>query len=127
MVKQPGVNVNWYQFTESIQTTVCTKRGELGSSPSAVPILGGYMANIIENVVVKNSKWKESDIEMLFGDEEVHFTEANDLPTLMVELDIFPSKSEARRAKREGPIPTGWTDEFKASKKRRLWIWNPTE
>ena len=81
----------------------------------------------MENVIVKNSNWKESDIETLFGDEEVHFTEANDLSVLMKELGVFPSTSEARRAGRVGPIPEGFTEEFKASKKRRLWIWNPTE
>ncbi len=81
----------------------------------------------MENVIVKTSNWKESDIETLFGDEEVHFTEANDLSVLMKELGVFPSTSEARRAGRVGPIPEGFTEEFKASKKRRLWIWNPTE
>lgn len=86
------------------------------------------MANPIENVVVKNSKWRDEDIELLFGlDDPVHFTEAEDLPTLLVELGVFNSKSEAHRAKRDGPIPTGWTHEWKASKKRRLWIWNPSE
>lgn len=82
---------------------------------------------MIENVIVKSSKWKEQDIVTLFGDEPVHITEATDLPTLMVELGIFKSKSQARQADRIGDIPTGFTFEFKASKKRRLWIWNPTE
>lgn len=81
----------------------------------------------MENVIVKQSNWKESDIELLFADEDVHFTEAKDLSVLMKELGIFSSTSEARRAGRVGPIPTGFTFEFKASKKRRLWIWNPTE
>lgn len=81
----------------------------------------------MENVIVKNSAWKESDVELLFGDEPVHFTEADELSVLMRELGIFPSSSAARRAGRFGPIPEGFTFEFKASKKRRLWIWNPTE
>ena len=80
-----------------------------------------------ENVIVRQSKWKESDIELLFEDEEVHFTEATCLSVLMKELGIFASTSEARRAGRVGPIPNGFTFEFKASKKHRLWIWNPTE
>jgi hypothetical protein len=63
----------------------------------------------------------------LFGDETVHFTDASDLPGLLVELGIYKSKSDARRAGREGPIPDGWTHELRASKKNRLWIWNPTE
>jgi len=82
---------------------------------------------IVENVIVKSSKWRESDIEDLFGDEEVYFTECTDIPSLLVELKIYKSKSKARQAGREGDIPPGWTHEFKASKKRRLWIWNPTE
>ncbi len=81
----------------------------------------------IENVIVKNSAWRESDVELLFEDEEVHFTEARDIPALMKEMGIFKSTSEARRAGRVGPIPDGFTFSFKASKKRSLWIWNPTE
>lgn len=80
-----------------------------------------------DNVVVNPSAWKQDDLETLFGDEEVHFTNFTDLPSLMVELGIFPSKSKARHANRQGDIPTGFTDKFKASKKRMLWIWNPTE
>lgn len=81
----------------------------------------------MENVVIKQSAWTERDVELLFGDEEVHFTEATDLSVLMKELGVFKSTSEARRAGREGPIPEGFTDRFKASKKRMIWIWNPTE
>jgi len=81
----------------------------------------------MENVIVKQSAWTESDIELLFEDEDVHFTEATDLSVLMKELGVFKSTSDARRAGRVGPIPPGFTFEFKASKKVRLWIWNPTE
>lgn len=82
---------------------------------------------MIENIVVKSSAWRDSDIKTIFEDEDVLFTEATDLPTLLVELGIFKSKSQARKASRDGPIPNGYTHEFKASKKRRLYIWNPTE
>ena len=85
------------------------------------------MSNLIENVVIKGSAWVESDIETLFGDEEVFFAESDELSALMRELGVFPSASAARRANRHGPVPAGWTAEFKASKKRRLWIWNPSE
>ena len=84
------------------------------------------MKKVMENVVVKSSPWTERDLELLFEGEEVHFTEAKDLPNLLVELGVFRSTSECRRAGRVGSIPEGWT-ELKASKKRRLWIWNPTE
>jgi len=82
---------------------------------------------MIDNVVVSNGNCQERDIELLFGDEDVHFTEATCLSVLMKELGVFSSTSEARRAGRFGPIPDGFTFEFKASKKVRLWIWNPTE
>lgn len=89
------------------------------------------MNKVIDNVVVRNSAWTERDLELHFGDlegnvEEVHFTDAQDLPNLLKELGVFPSTSQARQAGRDGPIPTGWTV-LKASKKRMLWIWNPTE
>jgi len=82
---------------------------------------------VIENIIVRHSAWVEADPELLFGDETVHFTDASDLPGLLVELGIYKSKSDSRRAGREGPIPLGWTHELKVSKTRRLWIWNPTE
>lgn len=83
------------------------------------------MSKIIENVIINDSAWKQSDIKTLFGDESVFFAESDELGALMRELGVFPSASAARRAGRAGPIPAGWTEKFKASKKRRLWIWNP--
>lgn len=80
-----------------------------------------------ENIVVRSSAWQKSDMSTLFAGEEFQFTDATDLPSLMVELGIFKSKSQARQAGRTGDIPPGFTNDFKASKKRRLWIWNPTD
>lgn len=77
-----------------------------------------------ENIVVKGSAWTERDIKCLFGDEPVHFTTCADIPSLMVEVGAFKSKTQARQAGRDGGIPEGFT-EFRASKKMRLWIWNP--
>lgn len=82
---------------------------------------------MIENIIITSSAWLESDIKTLFGDEQVFFAESDEMSALMRELGVFTSASAARRAGREGPIPDGWTAEFKASKKRRIWIWNPTE
>ena len=81
----------------------------------------------IENIIITGSAWLESDVETLFGDEQVFFAESDEMGALMRELGVFPSANAARRAGREGAIPDGWTAEFKASKKRRIWIWNPTE
>ncbi len=80
----------------------------------------------LENVIIFNDNVQETDQWTLFGDEEVHITTTTDLPRLLVELGIYKSTSEARRAGRTGEVPSGWT-EFKASRKRRLWIWNPYE
>ena len=85
------------------------------------------MSNVIENVVIKGSKWLKSDIETLFGDEQVFYAESDEMGALMREMGIFPSANAARRAGRAGDVPAGWTAEFKASKKRRIWIWNPNE
>ena len=83
------------------------------------------------NIVIKNSAWTERDLDLLFGDdngrEEIVFAESDEMGALMRELGVFESASAARRAGREGPVPAGWTDNFKASKKVRIWIWNPTE
>lgn len=81
---------------------------------------------VIENVVMKQSKFVDRDIGILFEDEPVHFSDADDISVLMKEVGVFPSTSKARQAGRHGPIPSGFT-EFKASKKRRLFIWNPDE
>lgn len=87
------------------------------------------MDKIVENVIVRSEFVKETDAELLFGDEaaSVHFTDCTKIENLCKELGIFPSVSEAKRAGRVGPIPSGWTDAFKASKTRRLWIWNPNQ
>lgn len=85
------------------------------------------MKPIAENVIVNGPHVRPGDAELLFGDQPVHFTDARDIPNLLKELGIFASTSEARRAGRDGPIPQGFTNAFKASKFRRLWIWNPSE
>ena len=81
---------------------------------------------LLENVVLNSSNWNENDLSILFEDESVYFTDANDISVLMKELEIYKSTSEARRAGREGPIPLGWTV-YKASRKTTIWIWNPSE
>lgn len=78
------------------------------------------------NIVIKDSKWHSSDLQTLFGDEEVSILEADDISRLAVIIGAYPSTSQARRAGRIGPIPPGWT-EMKISKKMHIWIWNPDE
>lgn len=78
------------------------------------------------NVVIKGSPWTERDLKCLFKDELSYVIDADDLSKLAVIVKAYKSTSEARRAGRVGPIPTGFT-EWKASKKVRVWIWNPSE
>lgn len=80
----------------------------------------------MENVIIDNEFLLPTDAQTLFGDEDAVITTETDMPRLLVSLGIFKSTSEARRAGRTGEVPGGWT-EYKASRKRRLWIWNPTE
>ena len=84
------------------------------------------MNEIFQNIIVRGPNVRDGDAKLLFGDEPVHFTDCKTMEHLMKELGFFPSVSEAKRAGREGPIPFGFTDDFKASKKRRIWIWNPS-
>jgi hypothetical protein len=80
---------------------------------------------MIENVVVTDSDWIDTDMEIVFGGEDYTFVSATDMPGLLKEIGVYPSTSKARAAGRTGKIPSGFTDNYKASKKRRLWIWNP--
>lgn len=82
---------------------------------------------MIENVIIKSSSWRDKDVPLLFGGEPVHFSDAQSLPELLVEVGAFPSKGQARKAGRSGEIPSGFTFEFKANKKMRPWIWNPID
>lgn len=76
------------------------------------------------NIIVKTNHYQDSDKYTLFGDEDVHFCYHGMLPNLMVELGLYKSTSDARRAGRDGNIPKGWT-EMKGNKKTPIWIWNP--
>lgn len=78
------------------------------------------------NLIVIESKWIPSDLPTLFGDEEVEWISNQDLSNLAVDIGAYKSTSEARRANRFGPIPSGWT-EWKANKKTFVFIWNPSE
>ena len=79
------------------------------------------------NILIDEGKLRPTDQATLFEDEEVIVTKTTDLPTLLVDLGVYKSKSKARQAGRVGDIPFGFTDKFKASKKVRLWIWRPSE
>lgn len=79
------------------------------------------------NVVIGSSCWLESDLRLIFDGEPYQIASATDLPTLMVEFGIYPSKSKAIQAGRTGEIPKGYTHQFKASKKVTMYIWNPSE
>lgn len=79
------------------------------------------------NIVLKGSRWTPWDIGFLFPESEPrHFTECQDIESLMLEIGAYSSKSQARQAGRKGPIPPGWT-ELQANKISKVWIWNPGE
>ena len=78
------------------------------------------------NIVIQSSCWRQEDIPTLFEDEHVKFSSCTALPSLMLELGLYKSTSEARRANRVGDVPSGWT-EMKGNKKTFIWIWNPDE
>jgi hypothetical protein len=79
---------------------------------------------MIENVIISTSDLLPGDKELIFQDEEVFYTETLDLPSLLVEMGIYESKGQAKKAGRVGVVANGYS-EVKASKIRRLFIWNP--
>lgn len=78
------------------------------------------------NLVVSDSPWTVRDLDIIFEDEHVDRIPNISLDVLLAKLGIYKSTSEARRAGRQGPIPLGYS-EIKASKRDRLFIWNPSE
>ena len=41
------------------------------------------------NIIVRHSKWTEKDIELLFNNEPIHFTDVDTIEHLMVEIGAF--------------------------------------
>lgn len=86
----------------------------------------------VENLVVISSPYTDEDLKIVFGDidgiihDDIKFIEDVDLSVIVKDLGIYPSTSKARNAGRVGPIPKGYT-EYRASKKKKLYIWNPSE
>ena len=76
------------------------------------------------NIVIKDSKYTQRDLDLIFNSRDIVFAAAITLDQLCKELDIYKSTSEARRAGRIGNIPIGYS-EIKASKLHTLYIWNP--
>lgn len=85
---------------------------------------------MIENIIVKNSKWNEEDFKLFFAPDEpidlkqIHFTKQDTIEGLAYEIGAYKSKGEARRAGRFGKIKVGWSN-FWINKKHKVWIWNP--
>lgn len=80
------------------------------------------------NVVVgppdaTGSAWGRRIARTLFQGEEYSSVDVDSVPALLVALGIYATRSEARRAGRDGAIPLGYS-ELRASKKvPRLCIW----
>lgn len=77
------------------------------------------------NVVIKTSPYQERDLHTLFGDEDVIFKDVTDLPRLLADLGIFKSTTQARKAGHSGELPLGWS--VLGTKKKRVFLWNPSE
>lgn len=78
------------------------------------------------NVVIASSSYTHRDLELLFDNEDVIFSNTTNITDLVCELGLYKSKSQARSAGRVGDIPTGFT-EYKGNKVTTIWIWNPSE
>lgn len=76
--------------------------------------------SMLNSLFYDNSK----SLETWQKEDPIHYSQAEDLQALMLEVGAYKTKSEAMRAGRSGPIPKGYS-EYKASKKIRLWLWNP--
>ena len=99
--------------------------------PEIAKNVGGKM-KYIENIVIGNPilplcimlasdvhDWINNEIE------KTYYTNERFLPKILVELGIYPSISEIRRNKPNLMISLDYIDfldNFKVSKKRRLWI-----
>ena len=77
------------------------------------------------NIIIKNSEWHWLDIGFFGKRRKVYFANATTFEDLMVELKIYKSRTQARRAKKLGEIPKGTTYDYKTPKTRWLDIWNP--
>lgn len=86
------------------------------------------------NVIIDNGNVRDTDRNMIFPKEELVTIIRPDNPNikdvldLLVILEAFPSKSQARK-NWTGPIqfPPGWSEFWVGKRKRFLGIWNPTE
>lgn len=80
------------------------------------------------NVIIDNGNVRESDRDDIFpADEEVNLLPPEtDIFDLLVMLGAFPSKTQARKNWKHGPIPDGWSEFYVGKLRRHLCIWNPS-
>lgn len=84
------------------------------------------------NILVKNENVVGDEADLFFGGEDLFFVEpTSDIFDVLVMLNIFASKSDARKnwKRSQGKdIPKGFTDFDRVGKKKvRITILNPTE
>lgn len=78
------------------------------------------------NIIIKNDKYLESDKHLFFGDEDVTFLDKPDIYEALVLLEVFKSRSEARRNWNRGEMPLGYSEFKKIGKlNKELYILNP--
>lgn len=77
------------------------------------------------NVAVRG-RLQPTDVNIIFGDEEVLYIENTQYETLCRDLGVYKSATAAKNAGRAGDLPLGYS-ELKASKLCRIFLWNPSE
>lgn len=66
--------------------------------------------------------------ELFFCGEDVTFLESSaDMYDVLVLVQIFTSKSQARKSGRDKEIPKGFTELTVGKLKKKIYIFNPTE
>lgn len=86
------------------------------------------------NVIIKNQFFQEGDIKLFFAEETPpnlrEMPEGTDMWTVLAELGLFPSKSQARKDPKWGKIlevPKGFNEFIFGKKKIKVFIFNPSE
>jgi len=81
------------------------------------------------NIIVDNGNVWDGDKELIFGDEEaVRVSPNTTIFDLLIMIEAFPSKNQAKKNWKHGStIPSGFSEFFIGKLKRHLVIWNPTK
>ena len=92
------------------------------------------MERLDVNIVTTSTAIKDEDIFLVFGDflegepiEVIKVDKNLPMSTLLKDLKIFTSSSQARKAGWDSTIPLGFSQFIVGKKKHVITIWNPSE